>query len=212
MGDFQGHPFRGNQWTDGVGSSPRMDAPSRWSNPEQVRETIASAASATKQRIASGEFPLIKLGDPNKVGGMVLAQYQADGTVHVFPGFFEESATSRVGLLSHEFGHEVAMRAFSGGTASERTSEVLKPFRLRPNDAFSYDNFAGLSQRGEEMVADVYADLMTSRKQPWEDEAGKYAPVYKHVLAIAEKAGLPMPAWFVKPTDKTGWTPARKVD
>jgi len=190
-----------------VGSSKRMDAKSSWSSPGFVRKTIAAAARATRDDIKAGRVPGVKLGDPAKVGSQVLAQYQPDGTVLVFDrpegtSFFKGSTFGNEVLMSHEFGHEVSLRAFSGGTASERTAEALKPFRKRPDDPWVYDNFSGLSSRGEEFLADVYSDLFVSKRQPW--EAGstdpytvKISTVYKHVLGVARKAGLPMPVWAV---------------
>ena len=187
-----------------VGSSPSMDAPSPWQSPDHVSAAIDGAARASKEDIAAGKVPLVRLGDPSKVGGLVLAQYQNDGTVLVFPMFFDPAPQgapfttedSRRGLMAHEFGHEAAMRSTSGGTASERTTAVLRPFRRNPDDPWTYDNFAGASSLPSEFIADVYADLVSQKSKPWEDEGGRYAPVYKHVLVIAKKAGLPMPSWL----------------
>lgn len=127
-----------------------------------------------------------------------MAQYQSDGTVHVFPSFFADDDFGRSNLLYHEFGHEVSQRAFAEDNTV--TVEVLRPFRLQPDDPWKYHNFAGLSTRPEEMLADVYAELMMSKRQPWEESTGNYAKVYKHVLGVAARVGLPLPVWSRRQT------------
>lgn len=206
-------------WARGidVGTSKRMDSPSRWKDPNEVIQAIEQASKASPEDIASGKVPLVRKGDPKKFSELTLAEYQADGTVVVTDKFFERSEHSRQLLMAHEFGHEVAMRSFSGGNTSERTLAVLEPFRAAPGYTrvgwrdHRYNNFAGASTLPEEMLADIYSDVVMSKKPSWVEylpsgkqlpilpESKKYLDVYKHVIAVADRAGLPLPEWAVDP-------------
>jgi DNA topoisomerase IB len=180
----------------GTGSSSTMDSPSFWKTPQEVSRAIEEGSAATLEEIRDGKVTLISLGDPSKFSPSTVAQYQAGaGRVIVTEKFFEDDEFGRKVTLAHEFGHEVSRRALSGGTASEATVEALRPFRKDPENPWNYDNFAGFSSRPDEMLADVYAGITMSSDKPWEEERGRFAGVYKHVIAVSRRAGLPLPEW-----------------
>jgi hypothetical protein len=167
------------------------DEGGRWTG-GGVSSAIEGIKTATAADVAAGKVPNVSMGDPTKVGPMVLAQYQGEGQVHVFPDFFDQSEFGRAVTLAHEFGHEVAQRSAS----TQGWVEPLRPFRTNPDNPWNYDNFAGMSSRPEEMLADIYAELYHSKTQPWEEEGGRYAKAFGHVLDVASKAGLPLPRWY----------------
>jgi hypothetical protein len=141
--------------------------------------------NASKEAVQNGEIPGLRF-DPGMSRGVV-AHARVREAITVGPKWFEGSVSSRIGNLYHEVGHRVAAQHIASG---DDWTDVLEPFR---DGKFSWRNFAGFSNRPEEFLADVYAELIVGGAEQIESGPGseKYLDVYRTVQRAAEQLGYP---------------------
>lgn len=110
-------------------------------------------------------------------------------SINVGPSFFSiaKHGNRRMGIIAHEFGHDLV----DGGNFNRDWLEVLKPYRLRPEDPTRYDAGVGASYRPEEVISDLYAALSVNNAANWFD-SDSWKRLVAKCIEVAKREGLPM--------------------